>query len=168
MKTFEALNGVLDDDFALLANKFDFLARELSPQAQEQRLARVLTIGGLPDLPEGNRTLLDAEKILRLREAPECSEFRRWLEGVDGMNDAEIRERVASLNARVQTFVRSSTGKAARFVVTSAAGFLLTHNPGAALGISAIDAFLLDKVFPQNGPAAVVNRLYPSIFRPRL
>jgi hypothetical protein len=168
MKTFEALNGVLDEDLSLISCKFDFLVRELSPGTQEQRLARVLSVAGLPDLPEGNRTLIDAEKLLRLRESPECSEFREWLQRIDKLNDTEVRDRVAGLNARVQTFLRSSTGKVTRFLVTSAAGLVLTQNPVAALTISAIDTFLLDKVFPQNGPAAVVSRLYPSIFRPRL
>jgi hypothetical protein len=168
MKAFEALNGVIDDDLAMMSAKFDFLIREFYPQTQEQRFARVLAIAGLPDLPEGNRTQLDADKLLKLRESPECSQFREWLQRVDTLDDAEVHDRVASLNARVQASFQSSAGKVARFIITTAAGLVLSNNPVAALGISAVDAFLLDKVFPQNGPAAVINRLYPSIFRPKL
>src|SRR4051812_41937663 len=39
MKTFETLNGVRDQDVEMIASRFDFLLREVSPLSQEQRFA---------------------------------------------------------------------------------------------------------------------------------
>lgn len=163
MRTFEALNGVLDDDVGMLASKFDVLLREMSPASQEGRFSRVLNVAGVPALPPGGNVFIDAEKLLELRAATECSEFREWLHRVDSLDDREIAERVASLNAKVASFLQSSSGKAVRFLVVSGVG-LAFAGPAAGLAASAIDAFLIDRMFRQNGPAAVINRLYPSIF----
>jgi hypothetical protein len=164
MRNFEALSGILDEDVDLIGSKLDLLARSVAPQHQERRFSRVLEIAGLPDFPEGSRPFVDAEMLLRARESRECLEFREWLQKVDSISDAEIADRVASLNSKVAGFLQSAPGKTARFLVTAATGFAFSH-PAAGLLASAIDSFLLDRIFRQSGPAALVNRLYPSIFR---
>jgi hypothetical protein len=163
MRTFEALNGVLDDDVGMLASKYDVLLREMSPASQEGRFSRVLNVAGVPELPPDGHVFIDADKLLELRASTECSECREWLQRVDSLDDREIAERVASLNAKVGSFLQSSSGKAVRFLIVSAVGLTFAA-PAVGFAASAIDAFLIDRVFRQNGPAAVINRLYPSIF----
>jgi hypothetical protein len=106
------------------------------------------------------------QKLLKVRESRECLEFRSWLQHLDEMSDAQIRDQVGALNSRVASVLQSTAGKTARFLVTKMLGIVLA--PAASAGADAVDAFLVDRVCRQSGPAVFLNHLYPSILRPKL
>jgi hypothetical protein len=59
--------------------------------------------------------------------------------------------------------VHSPAGKGVRFAATTGVGLI----PGAqlaALGVGALDSFVLEKLIPEPGPTAFLSRLYPTIF----
>jgi hypothetical protein len=162
MRTFKALSGVLGDDVPVLTRKFDFLAREIAPQSQERRFSRVIEVAGLPD--GDGQTKVDVDKLLEVRDSQECREFRQWLQGIDTLADEELHRRLVGLKARTDTLLQSRSGKTLRFLTTTGLGLI----PGAGLAIGTVagvlDMFLVDKLFHASGPAAFVNRMYPSLF----
>lgn len=162
MRMYNAISGVIGEDLPILGRKLDFLAQDIAPQFQEQQFSRVIEIAGLPDISADAK--IDAEKLLHVRESRECREFRHWLQGINTLSDDEIREHLISLKSQIDNLIQSGAGKFVRFLTTTAIGFI----PGAGMALgpaaSALDMFLADKVFSQPGPAAFINRLYPSIF----
>lgn len=51
-----------------------------------------------------------------------------------------------------------------RWMLEQTAG--LAH-PIIGAAVSALDTFLVEKLFPHSGPAAFVNKTFPSLFRKR-
>jgi hypothetical protein len=105
------------------------------------------------------------EKLIKIRETSEIREFRDWLGGIGDASDGEIEDRVGSLRVKAGLKVSGETGKAMRFLVTTAGG--LAASPLMATAVSAVDQFVMNRVLPRSGIAAFVNELYPSIFESR-
>jgi hypothetical protein len=166
MSNFSAISGLLEDEAQFLTSKVGFLLRDIAPQPAERRFDRVVQIAGLPDFDSSSTDLIDVQKLLKVRESPECLEFREWLQRTDLMSDEQIREQVGALNSKVASVLQSTAGKTARFLVTKVLGNVLA--PGAGTALEVVDAFLLDLVCRRSGPAVFLNRLYPSILRPKL
>lgn len=162
MRTHNALSGVLGEDLPILMRKLDFITRELAPQNQERQFGRVVELAGFPDVVPG--TKLDVEKLLKVRDSRECREFRQWLQGIDSATDNELLQHLTGLKAKTDQLVQSRLGKSIRFLATTGLGVI--PGLGTALGTIAggLDMFVVDKLFTEAGPAAFVNRLYPSIF----
>jgi hypothetical protein len=166
MKEFNAVTGMRQGELPVLGMRLDFLTPQLGADAQEARLRRVIEIAGLPDLSvaveEGD---FDVERFLQVRGSRECQEFRQWLRSLDSASDAEVRDRVESLRARLGTMARSGEGKVIRFLAGTGAGFVPIV--GLALGpaLGALDAFLVDRVLPESSPITFLGRLYPSLFK---
>ncbi len=160
MKAHAALSGFTENELPLFRAKFDSLADALGSEKQEERLLRVISIGGLPDIAPDQR--IDMEKLLQIRSEPEALEFRGWLADIDKLSDSEIMDRVASLNARVGLAVQSTMGRALRLLVTTLTSFA---SPPLGIALSTLDQFMWDKFFRRSGVAAFVNDLYPSIFK---
>lgn len=161
MKEFGAVTGFQNAELPLFATKLKFLADRLDPETQERRFDRILSITGLPDL----RRLapgIDVEKLLELRSKQEWREFRVWLRNIDTESDQQIAARFTDVRAQAAEMLQSTPGRAVRFLVTATAG-LGGFIPGAA--VSAVDAFLMDRLLGRPGPAAFISRWYPSIFR---
>jgi hypothetical protein len=172
MKNYNALSGVMERDVDLLVQRMAFVFRDILPGVQESRFDRVIELAGFPDISvEAADRLIDAEKLLEIRQAGECSEFRDWLQRLDGAADSEITERIRGLKARVDQLVQSRGGKAIRVLVASALGTLFSGGDGgfvASAILGALDTFLVDNIFKRSGPAAFVNNHYRSLFRPEL
>ncbi|HEV1995417.1 MAG TPA: hypothetical protein VGR03_13890 [Candidatus Acidoferrum sp.] len=162
MKAHVAVAGFTEDELSLFRNKFESLVDALGSNRNEQRFLRVISIAGLSEDFVPNQRI-DIEKILEIRNEPEAMEFRAWLADIDRLSDSEIRERVASLNAKLGLAVQTGTGKVLRLLVTTLAGIL----PPVGMAVSALDQFLWDRFFRRSGVAAFVNDLYPSIFGKR-
>lgn len=160
MKTHYALSGFASEELPLFQSKLDSIAEAVSSHSQERRFRRVITISGLPEIPSDSR--IDAEKLLKIRGEPEAQEFRGWLAGIENVSDAELRQRVASLNAKLGLAAQTWTGKAIRLLVTTVTGILAPLLVGVAIG--ALDQFAWDKFDRRSGVAAFVHELYPSIF----
>jgi hypothetical protein len=166
MESFEAVTGFQADEVPFFEKKLSFIMRQLDPDVQERRFERVVTIGGLPgvsDLPAGS--VIDVDRLLKLRDDAECRELRSWIRNVDSETDEEINARFKSVRARVASVVESKSGKVVRFLATSGAGAIPVIGIGAGPLISAADTFLLEKVIGKPGPATFLSKNYPSIFR---
>lgn len=162
MKAYSALSGFRDEELPLFRHKLDFMAERLSSQSRERSFQRVIDIAGLPELANGEGTI-NIENLLKIRESGEAREFRDWLGSIGGCSDNEIIERVASLRNLAGLRMSSQTGKALRFLATSAAGLF----PPLGFPLGVFDQFILDKILPRSGITAFVNDLYPSIFKIR-
>jgi len=165
MKTYHALTGLTERDVSLFGNKLEFLARTIDPTGQERRFERVREVAGLPDVMAGERNVrVDVERLLAVRASKECREFRAWLRNVDSLSDKEVQEVVNGVRNRLGTLANLPTVRGLRFLVGS--GVSMLPGAGPVLGTIAglIDSFLVERVLPYSGPAAFVERMYPSIF----
>jgi hypothetical protein len=163
MESYQAVSGFRDAELSIAEAKFQVLAAQVDPRAQEERFGRVVSIAGLPD-PEGEGTV-DVEKLLEVRESDELRQFRQWLRTLDKATDEEIAEMVGGIGPKVAEAVRSPAAKAVRLLVTTAAGF--TPHVGAAVGLAvgALDQFVLEKLIPEPGPVSFLGSTYPSIYK---
>ncbi len=160
MKAHVAISGFTEEELSLFRTKFEALTDAMGSKRNEDRFLRVITLAGFSGEIFPN-TAVDIEKILQIRDEPETIEFRAWLADTDSLSDAEIKERVRSLNAKIGLAVQTTAGKAIRFLTTSIAGII----PPIGIGLGFVDQFLWDKFFRRSGVAAFINELYPSIFR---
>jgi len=161
MQEFNAVTGFQDDELPLLDARLSFLSRALDPTEDERRFDRVVLLAGLPDLHQ-LAPGIDVDKLLKLRASRDWTEFRSWLRQIDTETDSEIEARFTDVRAQAAAAMQSTRGRAVRFVVTLAAGFLGLI-PG--LAVSTGDAFLVDRLLGRPGPAVFLGRSYPSIFR---
>ncbi len=130
------------------------------------RFDRVMSIA-LPGLNLQPGMKIKVDKLLDVRASSELREFRDWLVTIDSLSDAEIREQVASMRARLGVFAQSTAGKTIRFAL-GATTSLMSGHAGViiitGLAVSALDQFLIDRVLPRRGITAFVTELYPSLF----
>ncbi len=108
---------------------------------------------------------------MQLREEPETLEFRAWLADTEKLNDAELQQRLSSLNSKIARAAKTNTGKALRILVTSVIPAAVGVIPGVAipaiaagLGLTVLHQFLWDRLCRESRAAAFVSELYPSIF----
>lgn len=162
MEMFSALSGVLGAELPEAQYKLSLIERTMAPQKREDELQRVLDIGGLPDLPGTCR--VDVDKLLRLRESPECATFRAWLQRTSDMPDEEVRDLISGIASRLGALGATIPGKAIRFLTTTAVCGIpvLGTVAGAMMGL--LDQFLFDRLISKSGPALFVHHLYPSIY----
>ena len=162
MKTFSALTGFSETDVALARSKFEFLARAIIPDVQERRFTRVMQLSGFPDFRlEWNERTVNVHKLLDVRDSDECRVFREWLRSTDILSDKQISDLVAGLRAKLGTMANNLSGKAFRFLASSA---IAVYGGLPSLIAGFIDSFIVDKVFPKKGIISFVSRQYPSIF----
>ena len=119
----------------------------------------MLSIVGLPEISSDSQ--INMLKLLEIRDEPEALEFRAWLTDLSKFSDKDIRDRLASFNAKLGLAVQTTTGKALRFLFTTAAGVL---HPIAGIALGVLDQFAWDRFARRSGVAAFIHELYPSIF----
>jgi hypothetical protein len=168
MKEYNALSGFQGPDLPLFEQKLDFIARNISPEVQFDRLRRILVIKGFDDLAELiERREVDLHKVLEIRETTECKEFREWLLTTDSATDAEIQDRIASLREKLSWRVHGTGGKVARWLASTGIGAIPGIGTMLAATLGILDTFLMEKVLPKPGAITFLNKLYPSIFKNR-
>lgn len=168
MRRHNALSGFDLDDVPVFDEKLRFLTQLISPEGLESAFCRVVELGGLPGAALAGPTLrVDVDRLLKARESKECEEFRCWLGTSHRLTDSEIKDYMASFRAKLAGAVHSSFGTTIRWLVSTGVGLMPMYGTaiGAACGL--IDAFLLEKVLPYDGPVAFISRKYPSIFELR-
>jgi len=162
MKAFSALSGFREHELPLFRDKLDCLADAVSSQPREHHFQRVVEIANLPVFTSG--TEINVELLMKIRQSPEAREFRDWLVNIGSATDNEIEKRVASFRALIGLKINSRTGQTVRFLTLSALSYIPAISPLTATALSALDQFVVSRLFPQSGVAAFVNELYPSIF----
>ena len=162
MSTYGALTGVRDEDKPLLEGKLEAVADLVDSADHQGRFNRVTKIAGLHTLASES-TEIDAEKIISVRDSEECGAFRDWLRTTDARSDAELRERLVGLNSKIRQALNSRPGRIVRFVVSN--GLSAVATPLAALGISAIDSFILEQLVRKDAIVSFLSESYPSLFR---
>lgn len=162
MQAYSAITGFVDEEAPLLFGKLSGIISAMNPKVGEEQFRRVIEIAGVPDFKPGQR--VDANKLMMIRESPECRDFRGWLSAADSLSDTEIRDATAGVKNRLAQLAGSSDGRALRFAVTTGLG--LIPAAGLALGPAAglIDSFLIDRVLPRSGIVAFLAEKYPSVF----
>jgi hypothetical protein len=166
MKVFSALSGFRDSDLPIFDEKLKFLEKTLSPDLQRNRLKRVLTISGLPDIERAVlEKKIDLSNLLEIRQSETCRYFREWLWSIDSLSDKELRDRIDSLSQKFSRFVNSKTGKVIRWVAATGLGFVPGIGPLIGTATSAIDSFLLEKLCSSSGAITFCNNMLPSIFK---
>jgi hypothetical protein len=162
MSAYSSITGFAESEAPLLFGKFAGLLAPQNPNLIEEQFVRVLSLAEFPDIDETRR--IDVQKLLKARESPELREFRTWLSKLDSVSDQQISEMIGCIRSKLGSLFQTSTAKGVRFAVTNGLGLI----PGAGLVIgpvaSAIDSFLIDRVFPTSGVVAFLSRTYPSLF----
>lgn len=163
MKTYNAMTGLKIGELPVLEEKLELLARQLDPDVHKERFERVIEVLGLPDIdPRVDVQDVDMGRLVEILDDDEAKEFRRWLRGIDTLDDAEIENEIHRIRDLVSRAVRSGPGKGVRFLVTTGIGAL---NPFAGAGADLLDSFLVERIVPEPGPTAFLGQLYPSIFK---
>lgn len=166
MKEYSAMSGFRDEDLPVFEQKLNFLAQQMSYEAQEDRFRRIISITGLPNL-EGlvGKEQIDIQKLLEIRDTKECKEFRAWLWTIDNVSDDEINEHFGSLKEKLSSFAHGKMGKSIKWMVTTGIGAIPVAGAIAGPVASLLDTFLLEKVLPNPGAISFLSKLYPSIFK---
>jgi hypothetical protein len=163
MERYQAVTGFKVDEISLFEEKLGFLARQLDPDAARERLDRVIEILGLPDADaDPDVHDVDLARLVEVIQTDEAKEFRQWLRGVDSLDDEEVRQQISRVRELLAHAVHGTGGKAVRFATGTGLGFVFAP---AAIGFSALDTFVTDKVLREDGPTTFLGRLYPSVFR---
>lgn len=164
MERYNSVTGFLPDELPLYEEKLSFLARQVNAEVDEHRLERVLALAGLPEVDSDPSVQdVDMPRLLEILDSDEVREFRVWLRNVDSLDDTDVQLEVSKLRDTIRHVVHSNAGKAVRFSAVTGLGLI----PGAqvaALGLGALDSFVVDKVIPETGPTAFLSRLFPTIY----
>ena len=168
MNHYTALSSYNDRDLSVFENKLEFLEKEHNPEAQINRLRRILEIKDFPDFEslaqDGNLRL---DKILEIRETKEAKDFRNWLSDIDSVTDEGIKDQLESFKTRIGNYLPTKKGKTLRLLVTSGIGMAvnsITGIPVMGLVSSAINTFIVEKILPSSGPISFINNMLPSTF----
>jgi hypothetical protein len=166
MDSFNAVSGFQLEEYPFFENRIDFLLRQLSPDAQEERFDRVVAIAGLPEVGGISPTAtLSVKKLLKLRESSECREFRAWLRTIDTETDKEIQERFDSLRGKVSALATGNAGRTVRFALTAGSAFVPLAGPVIAPLLSGTDEFVVDRLVGKPGPSVFLSKHYASLFK---
>lgn len=162
MKAYEALTGFSVHDIPMFDAKLRFLVQRIDPDISERNFIKVLGTLGLPELGAASvRREVNLERILRVRKSRECQEFRQWLATASDISSRDFIKAMRGLRTKIGEIVSSPCGKVCRFLV--AGGISIPCWP-AGLAISALDLFLLERLFPRNRVAGFLDKMYPSVF----
>jgi hypothetical protein len=162
METYAAMTGFQSAELPLMEEKLGFLARQLDPDAQQDRFDRVIELAGLPDVdPRPEIQDVDMGRLVEVVSSEEAQAFRRWLRRIDRLDDDEVEAEIHRIRDLVSRALHSGPGRGVRFLATSGIGAV---NPIAGIGAGALDSFLVDKLVSEPGPTAFLSHLYPSVF----
>ena len=128
---------------------------------QERHVERVVNIVDVP-VPIMGETIVDAEKLLRVRDSDECRTFRSWLAETDSLSNTEIQKRFGGLSAKMSKAVNTKWGKRMRFAISN--GLSLT-GPVVGLTASVVDSFILERLLPKDAVVSFLSESYPSVFK---
>lgn len=163
MRYHDALSGFRSQELPLMEEKLGFLARQLDPDAQRERFDRVIELLGLPDVdPSHDVHDVDMRRLLEIVGSDDVRQFRSWLRGIDSLDQDAVKDEIHRVRELVSHALKSPAGKTVRLLTTTGIGVVA---PPVGAVLDAADMFLTEKIVQGDGPAAFLNRLYPSIFQ---
>jgi hypothetical protein len=150
-------------DTSLVAAKYRSLLQDVDPEIMEGSFERVIDIACLPAINH-NASNVDGPTFLRVSRSRETDDFRRWLREIPERGDDDIGAEISDKATKIGAALGTRLGRGARFVVTTALGFV--PGVGGLLGAAsgAVDAFWLDEL--ANGAVWFVTDSYGSVFTP--
>lgn len=161
MKAYDSIAWFSDNDSNLFRTELARVSAEIRSNVQEDRMTRVLELKGLPTLTPDS--YIDVSRIMKMRDSPECREFRDWLKTNDAKSDEDIKREIGSFYAAFANAFGTTRSKAARFVLGAAIGAV---NPPAGMVLGIIDQFVVDKILKRNGPVWFINNELPKLGNP--
>ncbi|HDL07284.1 MAG TPA: hypothetical protein ENG35_00910 [Desulfobacteraceae bacterium] len=166
MRSFSAVTGFRENELSIFEDKLEFLSASISPDDKEKHLSNVLS---WPIFPELSTAIADKklniDTLLKVRESPECQEFRSWLWDCDSLETEELKDRINSISAKLSLKLSGKTSKAIRWLSTTGAGFLPVVGVVAGPVLGFLDTFLLEKMLPKSGVLTFLGKQYPTIFK---
>ncbi len=166
MRAFSAITGFRENELSIFEDKLKFISATISPEDKEERLKEVLS---WPIFPELSTAIADKklniDTLLKVRESPECLEFRSWLWDSDSLKTEELKERINSLSAKLSLKLSGKSSKAIRWLSTTGAGFLPGVGIVAGPVLGFLDTFLVEKMLPKSGVLTFLGKQYPTIFK---
>jgi hypothetical protein len=163
MQEYKALSTFENDDAELLLGKFAGLIAPYNPKLQEASFLRVLEITDMPEFREQGK--IDVPTLLKVRETPECKEFRAWLTRADEIDDVILKEMLTGFRAKAAAFIASPSGKVVRFVANVGLGLIPGYGTAVAIAEGVVDNFFLDKLLPSSGALSFLHKSIPSILK---
>lgn len=166
MKDFNALTGFKDDEVSIFESKIDFLCNQLNYEKPVKSLRKVLEIFNFPDFSSSiENSKIDVDKFLKIRESKECGEFRKWIWSIENADENEIKDYVDSFREKIGNAISTPQGKVIRWITGTGIGVVPIIGGPVSSVFGALDTFLLEKVFPQNGAKMFIDKKLPSIYR---
>jgi hypothetical protein len=162
MAAYSAITEFAESEASLLFGKFAGIIGPQNPGPAEKQFARVVSLADFPTLSPGTR--VDVDALLKSRDSSEWQDFRNWLPSIEKASDDEITKVISSARSKVGSILSSGPGRTVRFGVTTVLGLIPGVNVTLGIGASAIDDFLVDRLFPSSGVCAFLNETYPSLF----
>ena len=163
MEAYSAITGFRESERSLLFGRLASVIGVLNPDKFETQFERIIRVVRIPDFAPGQR--VDVQLLLKVRDTSECRDFRAWLSSTENMTDSEIEDHATSLRSLIGNLVGGPTGKTLRYATTT----LVSLVPGISTLIggaaSALDTFLIEKLFPKSGIVAFLNDQYPSLYK---
>jgi len=165
MQKLNAITGFQPDEVVMLRSKLDFVMKSVDPKAQEERLDRVVSLGGLPLLDSlAGSNVIDVEALLKIRKQPGCIKMRQWLRTLDTSTDADISTMFKSVHEKLARATHSKGVIILRFLATNGLS-IGPHGIIAGPASAATDQFIVDKLIGTPGPVTFLSKEYRSIFR---
>jgi hypothetical protein len=162
MAEYRAISQFEGSEAPLLFGRIHSLVSPANPATKEEAFLRVIKVTDLPKFIESKR--IDVAKLLEIRDAAECREFRAWLSTTDSIDDAKLKKIISGFRAKAASFIASGSGKAIRLAVNTGLGLIPGYGTVAAVGEGIVDTFLLDKMLPSSGVLSFLNDEVPSVF----
>jgi hypothetical protein len=162
MRQYNGTAELRPSDAALLGSRLAFLLERANSDRDVPQLWRMLALRGVPAVngipPRG---AVDLRALLAMRDAPEWTDFRQWLQGAEVVGDAELETEFRSLRSRVGRLFSHPAARTIRWLSTKA---LDMSSTGAGLAAEGLDAFL-SNLLQTSRPVTFLNRSVQSVFR---
>lgn len=163
MQSMDALTGFRDDEKRFLESRLSSLVSPLNPEEKEKTFTRVIELGGWPTLDSQTEGVeIDMEKLLAIRNHPDCVDLRLWFQEVRAKSDAEIIDQFPSVKEKISFLTHGKTSSRLRVLVTNLADFAPVPYLGKVVSVA--DKFIFDKFLQDSNPVCLLSRNYPSIF----
>lgn len=160
MKGYQAIGGFSPQELPVFEKKLSGLTHLVDPTETERQGLRVAKVVGLPHFDAKNAHL-KIDRLLSARESDDLRAFRDWLATSEDLTDDEVRRLLRGYRARVANFIRGGSASMVRLMVEGGIGI---RHPLAGIAMSVLDFFLVEHLLPHSGPAAFVNKTFPSLF----
>ena len=163
MDVFNSVSGFKPEEESLFDIRAKLLLKNVNGYKPEENFTRVLEIQRFPKLEINKDIKIDIEKLLKIRNSKDCTEFREWLSTIDKYTDKDIHDQFNNYKSKLQNLATTTEGKAFRFFVSGVIGFTASPLAGVAYGL--IDTYILDKILPRKGYISFIHNDFPTIYK---